>query len=107
MFTPHLFRAKNRGLNEYGMLATKYAADFDAKWFHGGAKGDAVLGTADIQSQADLANSYATVSELRLVPFDLRDAVQLAAATAAPALPLLLTIMPLEEMVSRLLKIIF
>lgn len=107
MFTPHLFRAKNRGLNEYGMLATKYAADFDAKWFHGGAKGDAVLGTADIQSQSDLANSYATVSEMRLVPFDLRDAVQLAAATAAPALPLLLTIMPLEELVRRLLKIIF
>jgi hypothetical protein len=107
MFTPHLSRAKNRGLNEYGMLATEYAADFDAKWFHGGAKGEAVLGTSDIQSLADLANSYATVKEMRLMPFDLRDAAQLAAATAVPSLPLFLTIMPLEELVTQLIKIIF
>jgi hypothetical protein len=107
MFTPHLSRAKDRGLNEFGTLATEYAVDFDAKWFHGGAKVEAVLGTADIQSLSDLANSYATVKAMRLVPFDLRDATQLAAATAVPSLPLLLTIMPLEELVTRLIKIIF
>jgi hypothetical protein len=107
MFTPHLSRAKDRGLNEFGTLATEYATDFDAKWFHGGAKGEAVLGTADIQSLSDLANSYATVKAMRQVPFDLRDAAQLAAATAVPALPLFLTIMPLEELVTQLIKIIF
>ena len=43
----------------------------------------------------------------RLVPFALNDVARLAIATAAPALPLLLTIMPLEELVTRLLKTIF
>jgi hypothetical protein len=107
VFSPLLERAKRRGLNEYGTLATVYVGDFDEKWVRGGAKGEEILGTADIQSLADLANSYAVVREMRLVPFALTDVARLAIATAVPALPLLLTIMPLEELVSRLIKIIF
>ncbi|MGB9242484.1 MAG: hypothetical protein WCC03_03955 [Candidatus Acidiferrales bacterium] len=107
MFTPQLSRAKRRGLSEYGALATVYVAEFDEKWIGGGAKGEEILGTADIQSLADLANSYAVVKEMRLVPFGLNDVTRLAAATALPVVPLFLTIMPLEELVTRLLKIIF
>ena len=107
MFTPQLARTKRRGLSEYGTLATVYTADFDTKWIHGGAKGEEILGTPDLQSLADLANSYAVVREMRLVPFGLNDVARLAAATAAPVLPLFLTIMPLEELVTQLLKIVF
>ena len=107
VFSPLLEHAKRRGLHEYGTLATVYAADFDEKWVRGGAKGEDILGTADIQSLADLANSYAVVREMRLVPFALNDVARLAIATAAPALPLLLTIMPPEELVTRLPKTIF
>ena len=107
MFTPQLSRAKRRGLSEYGTLATVYVAEFDEKWIGGGAKGEEILGTADIQSLADLSNSYAVVKEMRLVPFGLNDVVRLAAATALPVVPLFLTIMPLEELVTQILKIIF
>ena len=107
MFTPALDRAKRGGLSEYGTLATVYSADFDNKWLRGGAKGEGILGTSDIQSLADLANSFAVMREMRLVPFGLNDAALLALAAAAPAFPLLLTIMPLEELVTRLLKTIF
>jgi hypothetical protein len=107
MFTPALDRAKRGGLSEYGTLATVYSTDFDNKWLRGGAKGEGILGTSDIQSLADLANSYAVLREMRLVPFGLNDAALLALAAAAPAFPLLLTIMPLEELVTRLLKTIF
>jgi hypothetical protein len=107
MFTPHLFRAKRAGLADYGLLATLYVDDFDGKWIHGGAKGEALLGSADIQSLADLGNSYAVVREMRLVPFALSDVLQLVAAVALPLLPLLLTIMPLDELLTRLLKIMF
>jgi hypothetical protein len=96
MFTAHLNYAKRSGLNEYGTLATVYVADFDQKWVRGGAKGEEILGTADVQSLADLANRYAVIREMRLVPFALTDVARLAVATAAPALPLLLTIMPLH-----------
>jgi hypothetical protein len=106
IFTPQLSRARLNGLGEYGNFATAYVTGFDEKWFHGGPKGK-LLGTTDIQSLADLANSYAVVSEMRLVPFTVKDIVRLAVATVLPISPLLLTIMPLEELLTRLVKIIF
>ena len=106
IFTPQLSRTRLSGLGEYGTLATTYVANFDEKWIRGGPKGK-LLGTTDIQSLADLANSYAVVGEMRQVPFTLKDMVRLAVATVLPVLPLLLTIMPLEELLTRLVKIIF
>jgi hypothetical protein len=107
MFTPQLSRAKRRGLGDYGTLATVYVTDFDEKWVRGGAKEDEILGTPDLQSLADLGTSYGVVKEMRLVPFGLTDVVRLAAATALPVVPLFLTIMPLEELLTQLLKIFF
>jgi hypothetical protein len=46
----------------YGAFATAYVREFDEKWFRGTASGDR-LGTADIQSLADLGNSYSVVQE--------------------------------------------
>jgi hypothetical protein len=51
-----------------------------------------VLGSADIQSLADLNNSNDIVRGMRAVPFGLDDISLSAAATAAPLVPLLLTI---------------
>jgi hypothetical protein len=108
MFTPQLARAKQRGLNAYGLLANRYVQGFEAKWIRdGGAQGDELLGTGDIQSLADLGNSYAIVQEMSIVPFGLKDIGRLAAVTAAPLLPLLLTIFSFEELVTRVIKIIF
>jgi hypothetical protein len=107
MFTPHLARTKRNGLNEYGTVASVYVDEFDQKWVCGGAEVEEILGTADIQSLADLANSYEVVREMRLVPFALNDVARLAVVTLLPVLPLLATIMPLEELLTRLLKVIF
>jgi hypothetical protein len=107
MFTPQLSRAKRNGLSEYGTLSTAYVAEFHEKWVRGGNKAEQLLGTADIQSLADLGNSYAVVREMQLVPFGLSDITRLAGAAVLPVLPLLLTIMPLEELVTRLIKMIF
>jgi hypothetical protein len=106
MFTPRLFRTKRRGLMDYGTLATKYVFSFDEKWIHGAA-GEPILGSSDIQSLADLGGSYTVVREMRLVPFWLDDALPLAAIAVLPMVPLLLTVMPVDEIVTRLLKIIF
>lgn len=58
-------------------------------------------------TSAGLGNSYAVVQEMRGVPFGLKNAARLAAATAAPLLPLTLTIFSLEELVTRLINILF
>jgi hypothetical protein len=107
MFTPHLFRARRTGLIEFGTLATVYVAGFDEKWLRGGARGEEILGTGDIQSLADLANSYAVVRGMRLMPFGLEDLVLLGVAALLPILPLVLTVVPLDELLARLIKTAF
>jgi hypothetical protein len=106
MFTSHLARAKRQGEREYGAFAARYVQGFEEKWIRGGAD-EQLLGTGDIQSLADLGNSYEVVRKMRVVPFGLDAVTRLAAATAAPLLPLALTMMPLADLVGHLLKIVF
>ena len=104
MFAPQLEQTKRRGLREYGTLAQRYVREFDARWLRGGAAADEqFVGSADIQSLADLANSFEVVRTMRIVPIT-RDAVLgLAIATLAPLGPLLLTMMPIGELLKMLL----
>jgi hypothetical protein len=108
IFTPTLALTKRRGLGEYGLLAARYVQGFEKKWVEDtSAHTEDLLGTADIQSLADLANSYAVVREMRLVPFGIEDITRLAITTAAPLVPVGLTVLSLEDLVFRLLKILF
>lgn len=108
VFSPQLAATRRVGLREYGTLAQRYVRDFDAKWVRGTAQADdALLGTGDIQSLADLGNSYEVLRGMRVIPVS-KDAIfQLAAATVAPILPLVLTLMPLEELLRKLFGILF
>ena len=108
MFTPRMARAKRKGLADYGLLAQRYVESFDKKWvLRDSPPPEELLGSGDIQSLADLGNSYAVVSEMRTIPFGLQDITRLAVATAAPFLPLLLTIFSPEELILRVIKIVF
>ena len=107
VFSPKLARAKRQGLADFGLLASRYVGAFEDKWVREGAStGEPLLGSADIQSLADLGNSYSVVQEMRLVPFGLKDVTRLAAGAAVPLLPLTLTIFSLEELVTRLLAVL-
>jgi hypothetical protein len=106
VFTPQLMRAKRKGKAEYAGLASRYVFGFEEKWLRGGAREiHELLGAPDIQSLADLADSYAVVKDMRIVPFSIHDVTQLVAATAVPLLPLTLTAFSLEEVLTRLIKI--
>jgi hypothetical protein len=108
VFAPQLAQAKRTGNREYGALAERYVREFDTKWLRGGAPADEPLvGSADIQSLADLANSFEVVRTMQLAPIT-RDAfLRLVAATVAPLVPLLLTMMPLDELLKTLFGILF
>jgi hypothetical protein len=108
VFLPKLSAAKRAGLREYGVLAQRYAREFDHKWLRGGAPADEpLLGSGDIQSLADLGNSYEVVKEMRLVPFTVQTVLQLTVTTLLPVAPLLLTMIPLDELLEGLLKVVF
>lgn len=108
VFAPQLAQTKRTGLREYGTLAETYVRDFDTKWLRGARRKDEELvGTADIQSLADLANSFEVVRSMRLVLVTKDAILQLGVALFLPLLPLALTVMPLKELLSRLVGIVF
>lgn len=107
MFTPRMASVRRKGLADYGLFAQRYVESFDRKWIRGTFSSDELLGSGDIQSLADLANSYQVVREMRVVPFDLRDVSRLALAAAIPLAPLLLTIFSLEELIIRVVQAVF
>ena len=107
VFAPTLLDLKRQGRREYGVLAARYTHEFHEKWVEGGAAaGEPLLGSADIQSLADLANSYSVVREMRPVPFGKDTLVQIIGAAAIPLLPLALSIVPADEIVKRLLGLL-
>jgi hypothetical protein len=107
LFAPQLAEAKRTGNREYGTLAERYVREFDAKWLRGGAPTDEPLvGSGDIQSLADLSNSFEVVRTMGIAPVTKQAIVQLVAATLVPVVPLALTMMPLEELLKKLIGIV-
>jgi threonine/homoserine efflux transporter RhtA len=66
-----------------------------------------LVGSADIQSLADLANSFEVVRTMRLAPMTRDAIIQLIVATLAPVVPLVLTMMSLEDLAKKLFGILF
>jgi len=107
-FAPQLAAAKQAGVLEYGALAERYVRGFDAKWLRGGAPADEeLIGSADIQSQADLGTSYDVVRSMRIAPLSIQAIVPLVLATVIPIAPLMLTMIPLNELLKKLFGIVF
>lgn len=108
VFAKSLAAAKRAGLGDMGRLMSRYGLRFEGKWFRGeGSTDDELLGTGDIQSLADLGNSFSVVQEMRMVPFGWRSVTQLAGAAAIPFLPLLLTVFSLEDFATYVIKAVF
>jgi hypothetical protein len=108
VFAPQLAEAKRRGRREYGTLAERYVREFDTKWLRGGAPPDErLVGSADIQSLADLGNSFEVVRSMRIAPVTLETVSQLLAATLLPIVPLALTMMPWDQLLKTLVGVVF
>jgi hypothetical protein len=108
MFTPQLSSTQRKGSADYGMLANRYVFDFEDKWIRArDPEASKLLGSADIEAMADMANVYSNVRQMRLVPFGSDDITRLAATAAAPLLPLALTIFSVPQLLKFLIKIVF
>jgi hypothetical protein len=107
-FVIQMSAARRAGGRQYAIVASRYVADFRRKWIEGDVpEGEALVGSADIQSLADLANSFDVTREMRLVPFGRSTLVQLAIVMALPLLPLTLTMIPLDELIDRAIGVFF
>lgn len=108
VFFPSMMRAKRTGLCDYGVLASSYVNEFDLKWVRGGVAGDErLIGSGDIQSLADLANSFQVIRDVRSFPFDKDSILQVILFVLIPILPLVLTMIPLEELIKKFFEAVF
>jgi hypothetical protein len=104
-FMPQLVDTRQRALLEYGGLAAEYTRAFGEKWVQGQRPaGEHLLGSADIQSLADLAASYHIIRSMMIVPMARYQMMLLAGAAILPFAPLLLLAFPLDELIINSVK---
>lgn len=104
-FVLQLARAKREASREYGMLAMRYADEFRDKWLgQRRAGGEALVGSADIQSLADLGGANDSLRNTGFFPIGYRAVVTLGVVVALPFAPLLLTMIPFEDLIERVVR---
>jgi hypothetical protein len=106
LFVPKLYALRQEGLRRYGALGSHYTHLFEEKWMSGAPVDEPLLGTGDIQSLADLANSFQVVARMKVIPASLNDLAFPVVAAILPALPLAATVVPLSELLKDALKLI-
>lgn len=107
VFSRKLWNCRATGLSEYMAMAARYTNAFDAKWVRDEkATGESQLGTADMQSLADLTNSTNVVYAMRWIPAGRRLAVALAVSVVVPLAPLLLMAYRWDQVAARLFEML-
>jgi hypothetical protein len=108
VFTPKLLKAKRTGMLEYGTIASRYVEAFERKWLLGeNPQNEVFLGSGDIQSLADLANSYQVIKRMYAVPFDMSFIIKVLITVILPILPLLLSVYAVDELFRVLKGLVF
>jgi hypothetical protein len=107
IFSRKLMICRWTGMSKYMGMAASYVDAFDAKWIQDDkASGESQLGSADLQSLADLTNSVNVVRGMRWIPAGQRLLVQLAVCALAPLAPLLLLKFPVDQMAAQLFRML-
>jgi hypothetical protein len=108
VFVGPLSRARRAGLREYGHLAKRHLDEFNEKWLHGGATaGELLVGNPDISSLCDMGDSFNVVRDMRIIPVSRDTFVQLVVMTLLPVTPLLLTMISVEDLLGKLVGVVF
>ena len=106
VFVPKLLLASLRGKRKYEGLLSDYSSRFEERWLSGGPRTE-LLGSSDIQSLADLGNTYRdNVEKMQILLFSVRDLVPLLVASLLPAIPVLLLKLPMQEVLKKLMHLV-
>ena len=106
VFIDKLWAGRTQGVGLYRELASHYVTEFEAKWTGNRMPAEALLGSRDVRSLADLANAVSVVNGMRWITVGPRLLTLMTMAAVVPLVPLLLfqySIMELAEKIfSRL-----
>lgn len=107
LFAPALMAAEREGTAEYGALGNNVARAFDGRWLrHGSRRQSELLEAGEVSAMTDLDTTLGIIREMRYVPITRESIVWIAVAVLAPMVPLLLTMMPAEELLKKLLGLL-
>jgi len=106
VFAPRLLRLKRIALVEYSRLGHEYTQAFQDKWIRDRHDTEALLGTPDLQSLADLGTALDVVQSLRPTPIDVHLVLPVAIVYGISLLPAVLSQLSLEELLARLIKVV-
>jgi hypothetical protein len=107
LVAPTLRVVRNKGLIDYGKLARDYTGSFDRKWVHtGSVPSEPLLGSSDIQSLADMGNSFQMVEAMNIAPITKRLVLQIGVQAALPLLPVIVLGTPTSQLVRAIIKMV-
>ena len=104
-FVPRLAALRRQGILEYGILAQIHSAEFHEKWISRRAGHEAeFLAAPESSTLNNFGNVYEKIKALKPFPADAGSLYMLAAAVAIPALPVVLTQIPVSVVLTDLLR---
>jgi hypothetical protein len=108
VFAPVLRDVWMRGTLEYGALAERVGAAFEAKWLRRETGVEpAALDQPDFSATTDLYQVVSNVYAIRPLPVDLKDLIALAIAVLVPFIPVVLLAVPANVIWSGVKSLLF
>jgi hypothetical protein len=107
LFAPRLRSSQMRGMFEYGVLAGAAGRRFEDKWLaNPNAVNANVLDVPDFSSTTDLYQTVSNVYATRYTPADLKTWRELLFMMALPFVPVIVTAVPLKEILHGVVKLV-
>lgn len=106
-FSPLMKRTRYKAMIEYGRLAQAHHQAFRDKWINGDRRSGELLGSPDPSSAADLNGIVQTALSMRIVPLDLAAFLQVLIAAAVPFIVVVVSLIPLAELLKWFVGAIF
>ena len=104
LFVRKLYEAKDSAVFQYGALASRQIQQVDRKWL----SDEPVQGGAGVDFGAvhQLGNSLTAVRDMSIIPLAKDDVLKLLFVAFLPYVPLLVTLVPMDEVWKLLLKVV-
>jgi len=107
IFSRKLRKCRVKGIRDYSVLGERYVHEFDSKWLNADhPPEEPLLGSADIQSLADLSTSVDIIRDMRTVPISPDMLIYLTVAAVLPLLPLALFKYPLADLLEKFVEML-
>jgi hypothetical protein len=107
VFGGKLVEARRRGILHYGGLAEAVGRQLEREWLDDRKNVEGALEVQHFSAATDLYQVVSNVYQMKPFPIDTQDLIALIVVTLLPFLPALLFEIPLNEILSDLVKVMF